>query len=128
MKDLTILKTTINIGVKKPFKFLHITDTHLAFDDERISNRWTCFESAENRGQIEGYFLQAIQYAKDNQLFVIHTGDLLDFLSEANFKFVDEHFQDVDYLYAAGNHDFCHFVGEAKEDRKSTRLNSSHCL
>ena len=117
MSNLTILKSTIHIGIEKPFKFLQITDTHLAIDDEvKISNRWQCFETSENRGQIERYFLEAIEYAKDNNLFIIHTGDLLDFLSEANYRFVDEHFNDVDYIYAAGNHDFCHFVGEAKED------------
>lgn len=117
MSNLTILKNTIYIGIEKPFKFLQITDTHLAIDDEeKISNRWQCFESPENRGQIERYFLEALEYAKDNNLFIVHTGDLLDFLSEANYKFVDEHFYDVDYIYAAGNHDFCHFVGEAKED------------
>lgn len=117
MKYLTILKNTIKIGIERPFRFLQITDTHLAIDDERISNRWKCFESPDNRGQIEDYFLQALKYAKNNNLFVVHTGDLLDFLSESNYKFVDEHFSDVDYIYAAGNHDFCHFVGEATEDQ-----------
>lgn len=117
MKYLSIIRNTINIGIERPFRFLQITDTHLAIDDvERISNRWQCFESPDNRGQIEDYFLQALKYAKQNRLFVVHTGDLLDFLSESNFKFVDEHFNDIDYIYAAGNHDFCHFVGEAKED------------
>ena len=116
MNDLIILKSTINIGIEKPFKFLHITDTHLSFDGERISNRWKCFAPEDNPGQIEEYFLQALDYAKENDLFIVHTGDLIDFLSEPNYQFIDEHFNDFDYIYAAGNHDFCHFVGEAKED------------
>ena len=35
MNELTILKSTIEIRIEKPFKFLHITDTHLSFDGER---------------------------------------------------------------------------------------------
>lgn len=114
--DLKIIKTTINIGLERPVKFLQITDTHIAIDDERYSGRWQCFETAETRGQTEKYFLQALEYAKENDLFIVHTGDLLDFFSESNFKFAKEHLKDVDYIYAAGNHDFCHFVGEAVED------------
>ena len=41
---------------------------------------------------------------------------MIDFLSKGNFDFMDEYFADLDYIYAAGNHDFCHWVGRAKED------------
>lgn len=116
MSDLKVLHTTIHVGLEKPVELLHITDTHIVRCDQRKCNRWKCFEPADHRGQIEDYFLQALDYAKKNNLFIVHTGDLLDFLSEANFQFVDEHLRDVDYIYAAGNHDFCHWVGEAKED------------
>ena len=73
MNKLSILKSTIEIGIEKPFKFLHITDTHLAFDGERISNRWQCFAPADNPGQIEDYFLQALDYAKENNLFIFYS-------------------------------------------------------
>lgn len=116
MNELKVIKNTIQIGLEKPVKFLHITDTHLAFEGEWISNRWQAFEPADNRGQIEDYFLKALDYAKEHNLFVVHTGDLIDFFSDDNFKFVDEHFNAVDYIYAAGNHDFCHWIGKAKED------------
>ena len=116
MNDLKVLKTTIEIGLEKPVKFLHITDTHLAFEDNWISNRWKCFEPEDNRGQIESNFLKALDYAKENHLFVVHTGDLLDFFSDDNFKFIDEHFNDVDYIYAAGNHDFFQWRVKATED------------
>lgn len=116
MNELKVLKTTIEIGLEKPVKFLHITDTHLAFEDNWISNRWKCFEPADNRGRIETNFLKALDYAKEHHLFVVHTGDLLDFFSDDNFNFIDEHFNDIDYIYAAGNHDFFQWRVKATED------------
>ncbi len=109
--ELQILKTTINIGIKKPFKLLHVTDTHIALDD--VGN--DCGRIKYFPNAIE-YFFQALQYLKENNLTMLNTGDLLDFLSEENYAFVDKYLADIDYIYAVGNHDFCHFVGKAKED------------
>lgn len=47
---------------------------------------------------------------------MLHTGDFFDFPSEANFAFADKYLSGLDYIYAAGNHDFCRCVGQAKED------------
>ncbi len=110
-KELQIIKTTINIGIEKPFKLLHITDTHITGDHPRRS----CFDK-DYPGCTEDYFLKALDYARKNNMPVLHTGDLIDFLSDEIFAFTDKHFSDVDYIYAAGNHDFCHCVGQAKED------------
>lgn len=114
--ELQIIKTTVKVGLPKPVKFLHITDTHLVRVDDIPFTRWKHFEPEDNRGQLETLFLEALDYAKKNNMLIVHTGDLLDFLSEANFQFMDEHLSDVDYIYAAGNHDFCHWVGRATED------------
>ncbi|MBR7133461.1 MAG: metallophosphoesterase [Clostridia bacterium] len=118
MYELNVIKTTVKIGLEKPVKFLHITDTHIALDDpERISGRAVgCFEG-EYEGRTVEYFKLALDYAKSNKLPIVHTGDLIDFFSRASFNAVKELFtKDIDYIYAAGNHDFCHWVGEAKED------------
>lgn len=122
-KELEILKTTIRIGLEKPLKLLHITDTHLAFDDPgKDSGRQKCFEG-ENEGCIADYYFQAVDYARKNGLLIVNTGDMIDFLSEANFAFTDKYLKDLDCIYAAGNHDFCHCVGEAKEDAEYKRNN-----
>ena len=55
-------------------------------------------------------------YAKENGLMMLNTGDFLDFLSKKNFEFADKYLMNTDTIYAAGNHDFCHRVGYAKED------------
>lgn len=114
-ENINILKTTINIGVEKPFGLLHITDVHLTRDDRSGLHRQRVFEG-DNEGAIEEYFFQAIKYAKENGLYVLCTGDLIDFFSDENFAFVDKYFSNLDYLYAVGNHDFCHLMGEARDD------------
>ena len=38
-------------------------------------------------GCTESYFLKALEYAKTNNLPIIHTGDIIDFFSEGNFNF-----------------------------------------
>lgn len=115
MRELKIKKTTLKIGIKNPITFIHTSDTHIAHDDERVSNRAAIFDACDP-GRIEDYFFKTVEYAKEKGYTIVHTGDLIDFTSNACFDFVDKYFNDVDYIYAAGNHDFCHWVGEAKED------------
>ncbi|MBQ2704136.1 MAG: metallophosphoesterase [Clostridia bacterium] len=115
-KPITVLKTTLNIGIQEPVKLLHITDTHIALDDEgNDSGRYKCFDRDYENCSIDYYF-QAVEYAKQNNLTILHTGDFLDFISERNLDFADKYLMPLDCIYAAGNHDFCHCVGKAKED------------
>ncbi len=122
-KQLKVIKSTIEIGLEKPLKLLHITDTHLAFDDPgKDCGRRKYFEG-DYEGCITDYYFQALDYARKNGLLIVNTGDMVDFLSDANFDFVDKYLKDIDCIYAAGNHDFCHCVGEAKEDAEYKQNN-----
>lgn len=115
-RELKIIKTTIDIGLGYEVRFLHITDSHIALDDPgKESLRYKCFDRDFENCSIE-YFHMACEYAKRNNLFMLNTGDFLDFLSERNFEFADKYLVPTDTVYAAGNHDFCHCVGLAKED------------
>lgn len=129
-KKLQVIKTELNIGLPAPVKLLHVTDTHIAYSDpERPCGRQERFDG-EIEDQTASYFEQALAYAKENNLIMLHTGDLLDFLSQRSFDYIDEKLQDVDYIYAAGNHDYCHWVGEAKEDNaykwENMKLSAPH--
>lgn len=106
-RALKVLKNTINIGLNKPIKLLHITDTHICLDDEDTpSERFKCFDNDfEHCSNI--YFEMALEYARDNDLLIIHTGDLFDFLSQKTLDAAKRYLSDADYIYAAGNHDFC---------------------
>lgn len=113
--ELKIIKNTLRIGAKKPFKLLHMTDTHITRGAPDGMNRTPTFD-VDYKGCAEDYFFRALEYAKANGMTLLHTGDIIDFFSKENFDFVDEYFGDADYIYAAGNHDFCHYLGRAKED------------
>ena len=126
MRNITILKSEIRIGLPAPVRFLQITDCHVSLWDEYDKQEDPDKPGlAENRrrefdggceGQTEHLYEQSLDYARRENLPVVCTGDLVDFLSHANFEYMDKTLADIDYIYAAGNHDFCHFVGRAKED------------
>ena len=115
---MEFLTTQIRIGLESPVRVLHFSDTHLTRadlrDGERKVNlgdgRYGCFPNAEEVLQF------ASAKAKALDLPIVHTGDLCDFVSQANNEaaraFTDEH----DVFMVAGNHEFSLYVGEAWED------------
>ncbi len=115
-QKINIIHSELCFGLDKPIRFLQITDTHITRGDPSGGRRREAVFNEHYENCAEDYFLQAIAYAKENGIPVLHTGDMIDFLSQENFDFLDTYFQDLDYMYAAGNHDFCHWVGRAKED------------
>lgn len=111
MQELKIIKTTLDIGLGRALRFIHLTDMHLAFDDEGDERgRFRYFENSPE------LFERICEYAKENDLFMLNTGDYLDFLSKKNLEHADRFLLPTNTIYAAGNHDFCHFVGRATED------------
>lgn len=115
-KDLR--KITINVGAVTPFSALHISDTHLTRVDGRDNDRK--IKLAASRSRIfpwaEHYFDVAIRYAREKNLTLLHTGDLQDFVSDANVEFITEQLGIGPWFASAGNHEYSQYVGEAKED------------
>ena len=115
---MSLIETTLHIGAKEPFRVLHVSDTHLTDADLRDGERKVAL--AEKRSKIFPYAEKTLEFAskaaKEKGVPIVHTGDLLDFVSIANLekakKFTDEN----DCFMAAGNHEFSLYVGEAKED------------
>ena len=124
MKELQIIKTELHIGLDAPVRLLHVTDSHIclaneadaAYDPELVDHAKQRGNAFGGEAQIESYFEQAMDYTRRENIPMLHTGDLYDFLSEANFAYMEKALSSVDSIYAAGNHDFCHFVGRAIED------------
>ena len=124
MKKINILKTEIKIGLSSPVRILHATDSHIARVSEYdIAKNPELKEHARERSeafggdkQLEEYFEAILDYAKSENIPLLHTGDLYDFLSTSNLEYIERTLSSVDSIYVAGNHDFCHFVGRAIED------------
>ena len=114
--------TRIHIGLEKPFSLLHVSDTHLSFTyaDEserkrRISEiRTKCFG-----GMQEMALRDTLAWARENCDFVLHTGDLIDFQSRANYDLAKKYLGEGFVTGCLGNHEFSPemWMSEIKEER-----------
>ena len=126
---LNPIKTTIEIGLEKPVKLLHITDTHLVLCDERDNERKQNLAAkrkvafGDEDGKIERYLAEQIAYGEANCDLIVHTGDLIDFVSKANVDRARALLKNDKIFFIAGNHEYSQYVGEAWEDA-AYRMNS----
>lgn len=117
-RALEIVPVSLRLGASRPFKALHISDTHLTFADDRENERKRTLAKNRSRhfGPAERWLDASLEYAKSRNEILLHTGDLIDFVSEKNLDFVQEKLQNADCFVSSGNHEFSQYVGEAKED------------
>lgn len=115
---MSIIPTSLKVGVKEPFRVLHMTDTHLTYADMRDGERKV--ELATRRARsfplAEEMLRLASEISKSENVPILHTGDLIDFVSLANLEAVERFVAQNDCFFATGNHEFSLYVGEAKED------------
>lgn len=112
------IKMQVRVGAEKPFEILHITDTHLIDADERDCERK--IELAKNRKLVfphtEEVFADICALASEKRIPIVHTGDLMDFVSVKNLERVKAFTDEYDLFISAGNHEFSLFMGEAFEN------------
>lgn len=120
---MELLKNTIQIGLEKPLKLLHVTDSHIALADELDNERKHKLLGRAFSPDKEKYLYEQIAYAKENCDVMVHTGDMFDFVSHANTVKAQEILADEHIFFIAGNHEYSQYVGEAWED-KAYRMNS----
>ena len=110
---------TVNIGLEKPFSVLHISDTHLtaAYPHENEKKqKLTVGRTKTFGGRQEEALRDSLAWAKEHVDYVVHTGDLIDWQSEANFDLVKKYFGSA-IVGTMGNHEFSPDMGysEPKE-------------
>ena len=93
-----------------PFSLLHISDTHFTsvYDDEpEVKRKLAKIRTQTFGGRQEEALRDSLAWAKTNVDFVVHTGDLIDFQSRANYDLVKKHFgAGAAKVASAGNHEF----------------------
>ena len=134
---LQIKKTEINLGLEKEYKFVQISDMHLAcIDDQssdsdkkeytRCTERWKaqkyefandCGELCDERYDIEPklIFDLLVGYATDIDAdALILSGDIYDRLNDSNIRWLDSFLKScpVPVVYCPGNHDWINEAGE----------------
>ena len=115
---MKILYDELNVGAEKPFTILHMSDTHLSYADERDNERKNKLAAGREKlfPEVEAVMAKAKELAKEHNAVIMHTGDLIDFVSVKNLECVEEFLDEVDCFVAAGNHEWSQYVGEAWED------------
>lgn len=125
---MKIITTKIEVGATKPFRLLHISDTHLTLADERDDKRKNDLAKGRSQyfGKAEEYLDEACELAKKENMPIVHTGDLIDFVSEANLDRAKRFTSENDVFFTAGNHEFSLYVGEAFEDEAYRNKSLAH--
>ena len=107
----------IPAGASKPFGAIQVSDTHIVRVDNRDDERKMKLAAGRRFAPWgEHYLDEAIHAAKDRGDLLLHTGDMIDFVSAANLDCAAVHFAAGDWFVSSGNHEFSRYVGEAKED------------
>lgn len=122
-RPLNIREVTVEIGLKEPFDVMHVSDTHITRADTRDDERKISLAAGRsllmNAG--EHYLEEAVRVAREKGMYLFHTGDLQDFVSEANLDLVARYMMEGDWFVCAGNHEYSLYMGEAKEDEAHKR-------
>ena len=112
---LHIRKNTIKIGVAKPVKIFHMTDSHLPFYCDSDSENMIRQGKKRNMKKSLRNFNRLIRYAEKNCDVIIHTGDLIDYISKPCVEFAKAFLERENILLVAGNHEYAKYDGK-KED------------
>lgn len=112
----SIIYTSLNIGLEKPFKILQITDVHLTDTNEKDSPQLVELIKPRTQGFHRGggfpphtpneYFEQAVQMAEDLDALLVITGDVMDLPTQGNIEEFHRIIDGVDCMFTPGGHDY----------------------
>jgi len=121
---LSIVSQHVKAGATKPFTILHISDTHLtaAYPDEPLDVRNRAKNRSKTFGGLQEEALRdSLAWAKKHVDYVVHTGDMIDFQSSANFDLVRKYYGEggAAIIGSLGNHEYYHGQKKETEETKS---------
>ena len=122
--EMEVLTSEIDAGAEISFTVLHTSDTHLTLCSEtdttevkeKSKKRTKRFKNLQ-----ETKLNKAASMAKENGYYLIHTGDIMDFPTDANIERAKAFFEATDCLYVPGNHE-----PEDKESDYYKKLNAAY--
>ena len=119
---LSLTFATVEIGLEKPFSILHISDTHLTAAYPYENAKKQKLHTTRTRtfgGHQEEALRDSLAWAREKVDYVLHTGDLIDWQSEANFDLVRKYFGD-NMTGCMGNHEFSPDMGYSEPGETPT--------
>ena len=105
---LSLSYGTVHIGLEQPFSVLHLSDTHLtaAYAHENDKKQQLHVQRTNTfGGRQEEALRDSLDWARQHVDYIVHTGDLIDWQSEANFDLVRQYLGQS-AMGSLGNHEF----------------------
>ena len=101
----------LQVGAERPFRILHASDTHISLmnDFDRQDKTRAHYEKTRTecfQMHAREYFVGTFDYARRNGVPLLHTGDLIDYIGEANLAAAREQFVGTDAMVCPGNHEW----------------------
>ena len=124
MKGFAPTKLEISVGAKKPFRMLHFSDSHIAWMNSRDLIKCEAGELKWYEGRRRHFatnatgLAAALAYARAHRLHMLHTGDLVDYLSDANLNYVRRDLEGLDCQFALGNHELAGIPSAERPGRR----------
>ena len=118
-KPLELKRIRIEAGAERPFKAVHVSDTHIVRADATEKDPRKVQLAASRYVHMsfgEHYLAEAVAAARRDKALLLHTGDMIDFVSNANLNLAGRYYGSDDWFVSSGNHEFSRYVGEARED------------
>lgn len=105
---LSLSMVTVEIGLPHPFSILHISDTHLTAAYPHESQKKQTLHERRTQtfgGRQEEALQDSLAWARQHVDYIVHTGDVIDWQSEANYDLVRKYFgQSI--IGCVGNHEY----------------------
>lgn len=114
---LSLSYAHIDAGATKPFSILHISDTHLTAAYGSEDEKKQALHTKRTRtfgGMQEQALKDSLAWARDNVDYILHTGDLIDWISEENLDLAEKYLG-PDIAFAVGNHEYSQNMWLGKE-------------
>ena len=106
---LKVRQKKIEVGAERPFSVLHVSDSHVARIDSRDTDAVYAFAKTRSRigRELGEYYLDAaVHRAQCRKMKVIHSGDFVDFMGEANLEYASRRLGTDDIVACVGNHEY----------------------
>lgn len=128
---LNVQNQTIEIpGVEGEYRFLYISDLHIIVQNDEIAendvvtiqDRYNAFSNSQlhSAEEMYQYIIESVNQTDIDA--VLMGGDMIDFLSKANWDYLKNGFDTLEkpYLFATADHDVCTWWTEYSEEEQKT--------
>ena len=104
--NIKVVKTQIKAGLKKTLRFLHVSDSHnVPWDNRTPKQEKLAKQRRKSFSKASQYWQMCLDYSKNKNLPILHTGDVFDFYNPASLEFLNSQVMPNVVAYAVGNHE-----------------------